>query len=267
MVVTSACSLAHVQAVFTGPERELWELLMGEQMHLGGMESSLDLAERANIRAGSEGIDLCCCTGAGMRFLVRFRDVARMRGVDATTAMIQLGQQRNREEGLEDRIAFTLADSCETGLPDASADFIWGEDAWCYVEDKEKLIAEAVRLVRPHGTIAFTDWIQGEPGLTSDEAARFLGFMKFPELWTMPEYTSVLEAHGCEVSVAESTGRFPHCLEMCIAYVARQKRYDALRILRWNTDILAEIAGELQFMLGLAKAGKIIQGLVVARRT
>jgi len=27
------------------------------------------------------------------------------------------------------------------------ADFVWGEDAWCYVLDKAKLISEAARLV------------------------------------------------------------------------------------------------------------------------
>ena len=40
---------------------------------------------------------------------------------------------------------FTLADACDTGLPAGSADFVWGEDAWCYVVDKPKLIAEAAR--------------------------------------------------------------------------------------------------------------------------
>ena len=44
----------------------------------------MDLAERAGIGAGMSGIDLCCCNGAGMRFLLRFRGVERMTGVDAT---------------------------------------------------------------------------------------------------------------------------------------------------------------------------------------
>ena len=28
------------------------------------------------------------------------------------------------------------------GLPDAEADFVWGEDAWCYVEHKDALIVD-----------------------------------------------------------------------------------------------------------------------------
>ena len=54
--------------------------------------------------------------GAGMRFLVRFRNVARMQGVDATATVIERGRQRCDAEGLSDRIGFTLADVCDTGL-------------------------------------------------------------------------------------------------------------------------------------------------------
>ncbi|MEN6556609.1 MAG: class I SAM-dependent methyltransferase, partial [Thermoguttaceae bacterium] len=100
--------LADVQAVYGGAEGQLWELVMGQQIHLGGFQSSMALADRAGVRAGMVGVDLCCCTGAGMRLLTRFRNVARMHGVDATERMVEVGRSRCREEGLADRIDFTL---------------------------------------------------------------------------------------------------------------------------------------------------------------
>ena len=65
--------LKEVQAVYSGPEGALWELIMGEQIHIGGFASSMDLAAKAGIAQGAKRVDLCCCTGAGMRVLVRFR--------------------------------------------------------------------------------------------------------------------------------------------------------------------------------------------------
>ena len=165
MKTTDSIKLADVKAVYDGAEGNLWELLMGEQIHIGGFKSSMELAERAGIGAGQRGVDLCCCNGAGMRFLVRFRDVASMIGVDATTTVVESGKARCAEEGLADRIEFKLADVCASGLPDGQADFVWGEDAWCYVEDKAKLVAEAARVVKPGGTLAFTDWVEGPTGL------------------------------------------------------------------------------------------------------
>lgn len=97
-------SLADVQAVYAGAEGDLWELVMGEQIHIGGFGSSMDLAERAGIGGGARGVDLCCCTGAGMRFLVRFRGVERMVGVDATERMVSRGRERAEAEGLAGEI-------------------------------------------------------------------------------------------------------------------------------------------------------------------
>src|SRR3989304_7116813 len=128
--------LSDVQAVYSGAEGKLWELVMGQQIHIGGFRSSMDLAERAGIRAEMTGVDLCCCNGAGMRFLVRFRNVKHMHGVDATEAVVEQGRRRCAEEGLTERITFVLADASATGLPPAAFDFVWGEDAWCYVVDK-----------------------------------------------------------------------------------------------------------------------------------
>jgi len=77
-------SLKDVQDVYSGPEGQLWELIMGEQIHIGGLTSSMDLADTAALAPGLRGADLCCCTGAGMRFLVGMRQAGHMAGVDAT---------------------------------------------------------------------------------------------------------------------------------------------------------------------------------------
>ena len=162
MKSTSTIGLTDVQAVYDGPGGRHVGTAYGPADTLGSFQSSMDLAENGRHWAGMEGIDLCCCSGAGMRFLVRFRGVA---------PHARRGRHRNRRraqvaavaqaEGLADRITFVLGDVCQSGLPEAAADFIWGEDAWCYVVDKRRLIAEAARLVRPGGTIAFTDWVEG----------------------------------------------------------------------------------------------------------
>jgi SAM-dependent methyltransferase len=258
--------LSDVQSVYSGPEGRLWELLMGEQIHIGGLTSSMDLAERAGIGEGWSGVDLCCATGAGMRFLVRFRKVARMTGVDATRTVLDLGRKRCAEECLADRISFLEANVCSSGIPDARFDFVWGEDAWCYVEDKAKLIAEAARLVKPKGLIAFTDWMEGPAGLTADEATRYLTFMKFPNVLSLGEYTSLLQSNGCTVHIAQDTGRFAKHMPLYLDMIEKQLTYDALKIIGFDLALAQMLIGEMRFMLSLAEKGKIIQGLMVAQK-
>jgi SAM-dependent methyltransferase len=258
--------LSDVQAVYSGPEGQLWELLMGEQIHIGGLQSSTDLAERAGIREGQEGVDLCCASGAGMRFLVRFRKVGRMTGVDATRAMIELGRRRSADEGLASLISFVEANVCATALPGGQFDFVWGEDAWCYVEDKSELIAEAARLLKPKGLVAFTDWMEGPAGLTDEEAKRYLSFMKFPSVLSLGEYSSLLKANGCAVQMAGDTSRFAGHVPLYIDMLEKQLTYDALKIIGFDAALAQGLLGEMRFMQSLAKADKIIQGLIVAQK-
>lgn len=266
MKTAKGIGLSDVQAVYDGPEGNLWELVMGEQIHIGGFQSSMDLAERAKIGPGQRGVDLCCCNGAGMRFLVRFRNVESMVGVDATRTVVERGQRRSEEEGLADRIRFVLADVCDSGLPEAEADFVWGEDAFCYVVDKGKLIAEAARIVKPGGIIAFTDWVEGPTGLAQEEAERLLRFMKFANIQDIPGYRRLLEENGCEVLEAEDTGRFAPYVDLYSKMTQMQLTYDALKILGFDLNLLTAVAGEMGPLGEWAKAGKVAQGRFVARK-
>jgi SAM-dependent methyltransferase len=114
--------------------------------------------------------------------------VKEMIGVDATEQIVERGREICRAEGLDECISFVLGDACATGLPAGEAEFVWGEDAWCYVEDKRALIVEAARLLRPGGTIAFTDWVEGPAGLEAPEAERLLRFMRFPSILNIDDY-------------------------------------------------------------------------------
>ena len=257
--------LKDVQAVYSGPEGDLWELIMGQQIHIGGFKSSMDLAEKAGIGTGMSGVDLCCCNGAGMRFLVQFREVGHMVGVDATETVVARGRARCRQDGSDEKIEFVLSDVCDSGLPDASVDFVWGEDAWCYVVDKPKLISEAVRLIKHGGTIAFTDWIWGDREVPDEQAERILTFMKFPNVQSLGGYCTLLEQNGCEVAAAEDTGRFASHVDLYLNMLDMQLTYDALRIIGFDAERMQAMAGEMAFMQGLAHDGKIAQGLFVAQ--
>jgi len=168
--------------------------------------------------------------------------------------------------GLSDKISFTLADACRSGLPSNHFDFVWGEDAWCYVVDKMRLIREAVRLVKPGGTVAFTDWVEGAAKLSDAEAERFLRFMKFSNMQTIDGYAGLLRAEGCAVSVAADTGRFAPCIDLYLEMLDKQLTYDALRILGFDAAMMGGLAGEMKFAQELAHAGKVVQGLFVAKK-
>jgi SAM-dependent methyltransferase len=263
----SCVGLAEVQAEYGGSEGDVSHLIMGELVHVGGLRSTLVLAARAGIAPGTSGVDLCCHTGGGMRALARFCSVARMVGVDATEQVVERGRAICRDEGFGGRISFLLGDACATGLATGSTDFVWGEDAWCYVEQKDALIGEAARLLSAGGTIAFTDWVEGPAGLSSTEARRLLRHMRFPSILAVGDYRDLLLGAGFRVEVAQDTGQFASHFNLYREIVTKQITYDALKAIGFDTERMEALEREREFVADLAHGAKLVQAMFVARRS
>lgn len=251
-----------VRELYDSTDGALFALAFGEQIHLGGFNASMQLAELAGIRGGS-GADLCCCYGAGMRFLRRYRDVETMIGVDISPEVLRQGAERCAADGIAN-VEYRCEDACATSIPSDSLDFVWSEDAWCYVGDKDRLIREAVRVVRPGGVIAFTDWVEGA-GLSDDERGFLLGGMNFPNLNTQQDYTQLLEQAGCNILVAEDTSLFSRQLDLVVEMLDTQYRWDALRLTSFDQDRVDLVVQGLRLIAEWGRAGKVSQSRIVAR--
>jgi hypothetical protein len=132
--------------------------------------------------------------------------------------------------------------------------------------DKPRLIAEAARLVRPGGVIAFTDWVEGSAEMTDAEAQRFLGMMTFANVEDIGGYVRLLSENACEVRVAEDTGRFPLFIELYLDMVEIQLTYDILKTLAFRSDLLQTFTEGFRFLAEMARADKVAQARFVARR-
>ena len=127
-------------------------------------------------------------------------------------------------------------------------------------------MAEAVRLLKPRGLIAFTDWVDGRHGFSDGEADRYRRFMKFPNTLGIDGYAALLAEQGCEVLVAEDTGRFAPHVDLYLNMLNMQLTYDALRIIGFDSALMESLGAEMNFMRELAHAGKIAQGQFIARK-
>ena len=102
--------------------------------------------------------------------------------------------------------------------------------------------------------------------MSQSEAERFLAFMKFANIQDLKGYNDLLTANGCEVQVAEDTGRFGPYVDLYLDMLNKQLTYDALRIIGFNMKLMQAMGEEMVFMQQLAHAGKIAQGIFIARK-
>ena len=90
--------------------------------------------------------------------------------------------------------------------------------------------------------------------------------MKFPNTLTLDGYATLLKNSGCEMLVAEDTGRYAPHVDLYLNMLNMQLTYDALRIIGFDMTLMGSLGGEMNFLRDMAHAGKIAQGLFIARK-
>ena len=222
--------------LYGGPEGRLWELVAGEMLHCGGIGQTTAMANEAGIAEGDKVLDLCSGFGTSLRFLAKKFGIEGY-GLDISPYMVEQATKRTRAEGLEGQITYRQGSVYQVPWADNSFDVVWGEDAWCYLESKEGLIKEAVRVLKPGGVIAFSDWMTGPSGLSAEEAERIHGFMKFPYTESLKSYEGLLKKYAMRIKSSEDLcAQFANSMDLYLRMIREQLTYDALRILGDNSE-------------------------------
>jgi ubiquinone/menaquinone biosynthesis C-methylase UbiE len=187
-------TIAEVNEVYGGDVGQLWEMLMGEEIHVGGVRETDILAEKARMNSNTSVLDVCSALGGPARHLAR-KYGCRVTGLDATVKMVDEAGKRTEREGLSDLVSFRIGNALDMPFHADTFDVVWGQDAWCYITDKERLVIEARRVLKSGGMIAFTDWIQ--TGNMKDKEWEDLNtFMAFPYMETLDGYEQILREKG-----------------------------------------------------------------------
>jgi len=132
------------------------------------MYASAPMAEqRARTRAalalspGDHGLEIGC--GIGFLACEMAREVGatgHIVGLDNSPDMIAAAQKRAEREGLSDRLEFVVGDAKRLDFPSTVFDFVVAVQVYLYVAEIELALADAVRVLKPGGslTVVDTDW-------------------------------------------------------------------------------------------------------------
>ena len=151
------------------------------------------------LRPGDRFIDLGCGMGGPALWVARATG-ARLVGVDLSPVAVEQANARAAELGLAAQAHFVVGSLDESGLPANSADGAMSEDALQYAPDKEALMAEAARILRPGGRLVCTTY-ECDP----ERAA------KMPVLGLDPvqDYRPLLTGAGFSVEIYEEVPGWP----------------------------------------------------------
>lgn len=177
------------------------ELFAHDQDHYGGLTATDELARAAQIGNGSRVADFCAGLGGTVRYLAH-RYGADVTGIELTPARVAGARELTRRVGLHDTARIIEGNVMEVPLPDASVDAVVSQEAFCHVPDVKRALAEALRILRTDGRLAFTDWIANQP-LTAADAQLMWDGMAIQPLRSIPDYRSLVESVGFRVNSAQ----------------------------------------------------------------
>jgi ubiquinone/menaquinone biosynthesis C-methylase UbiE len=159
-------------------------------------------ADKAGLASGAHILEVGCGAGGPALYLAR-RLGLRLTGVDINQAGIEAATAAAKADGLSERAQFLAVDgSGPLPFEDGSFDGVLLIDAIGHIPDRQKLLAEFHRLLRPGGVLLYTDaTVVTGPVTAAEFAARSaVGFYVF-----MPpgENERLLALSGFELVTSE----------------------------------------------------------------
>jgi cyclopropane fatty-acyl-phospholipid synthase-like methyltransferase len=188
-------------------------LFYGDSFHLGyfpqggeSLREALDahtdlVAELARVKAAGRVLDVGCGIAAPALRIAR-RYGCRVTGVNISREQVRQGRELIAARGLSSRVVIQRGDARALDFPDGSFDAIVCLEAAgdvCVTEpDKDRLVGELFRVLRPGGHVGFSDLaLRARPSPAEDRALRAVLYHSGAELVT--DWPAIFASHGFRV--------------------------------------------------------------------
>jgi ubiquinone/menaquinone biosynthesis C-methylase UbiE len=199
------------------------DLFPHDQDHYGGLAANDALAERARIGRGSRVADFCAGLGGPARYLAHTYG-AEVTGIELTPARVAGANDLTHRVGLDARVHVLEGNVMAVPLPDSSMDAVISQEAFLHVPNLGRALAEAFRILRTGGRLAFTNWVAERPLSEADAELMWQGMAVAP-LYSFQEQRSLLERTGFHVvSVEDLTAEWATLLEQRLAMYRKLRR-------------------------------------------
>jgi len=168
-------------------------------------------------------------------------------------------RELNRAAGLEGQIQVHDASFEAVPLEDACADVVWSQDAILHSGDRQQVMKEAARLLKPGGVMVMTDPMAAD-GVPSGSLSKILERIHLSDLGSPEHYKSWANNVGLQRNVWDD--RTP----MLIRHYSRvrdelQRRHDELK-LSISPEYLQTMSAGLEHWVEGGQAGRLCWGLM-----
>jgi sarcosine/dimethylglycine N-methyltransferase len=240
----------------------IMEMIYGDGfLSPGAAMTTQMLIDLATFSDGSGVLDIGSGLG-GAAFYLAEKKACTVQGIDLIEMNVSEANRRAQSRGVDDRVDFVVGDATALPFDDQQFDVVWGQDAWCHVDDKKKLVSEGHRVLVSDGAIVFSDWLlkDANSGL-ADELRQVTASAN---LGDVQGYLERLAAQGFELVAHVDTST-----DVAARYrdvLVRLSAAEAEVVARFGQRIFDIVLEKQQFVLDAFTTSLLGSGSFVARK-
>jgi tocopherol O-methyltransferase len=247
--------------------------LWGEHLHHGywivGDESKEKaqlqliehLAQLANIKSGSEILDVGCGMGGSSLYLARTYN-ATVTGITISAVQVEMATAAAARERID--VKFLVMDAEAMDFK-KQFDVLWSVESISHYQHREDFFVSASRLLKPGGAFAIIDWFR-KNNLTSAETRKFIQPIEkgmLCELQIMDDYEQYLTSNGLQITHREILNK--NCAKTWDLGldIIKHRSFWALAA-KYGSNLVSHLKAFRAMRAGFA-SGTFVYGLIVAR--
>lgn len=242
----------------------------GEDLHIGIYESDDDsifdasrrTVERITGKIRNPGkemyvLDLGAGYGGSMRYLARHYG-CRAVALNLSEVENERDRDMNREQKLDGLIEVVDGSFEKLDYKDNTFDVVWSQDSFLHSAERERVVAEAARVLKPGGDFVFTDPMRTED--CSEEALQpILDRLHLDDLGSPDFYREAGERHGLHLlEFDEMADQLPRHYARVLAELERREEDLREKI---SADYLERMKTGLRHWVEGGRQGRLTWGI------
>lgn len=238
------------------------DLAQFDQDHYGGTDFLDRLLDAAYASSQHHILDVCSGMGGPARWMADTRG-CRVTGLDFTLGRVESARRLTALVKLDARVDFVHGDATDMPFDDSQFDILLSQESWLHIPDKERLISECFRVLKPGGTLAFTD-IVANGALDADTENRLAAGMHTANLATVDRYIRLIEDSGASVTRQDNISS--HWKEILVDRLEMFRSLRDTTVAKFGQARFDEYDTAYSYYVGCFTANKLGGVRIVARK-
>lgn len=144
-----------------GPKQlNLLKTVWGEGFLSPGGTDEIDEVMKGIDASGKKVLDIGCGCGGAAIHLIKNHGAKSVLGIDTESLVIQRAEELATKYNLSNLVNFCCVKPGPLDILDESFDIVFSKEVFLHISDKDDLIKDIYRVLKPGGLVAVSDWMR-----------------------------------------------------------------------------------------------------------